>query len=80
MKTTTEQLNDLKEVKKLFYESYILQNRAKCLLSENFKIDNESKFLKNEFYQIYEINTSTNLYHSEVKTQILIDKINNTII
>lgn len=80
MKTTNEQLKDLNEVKKLFYESYILQNRAKCLLSENFKIDNESKFLKNEFYQIYEINTSTNLYLCEVQTQILIDKINNTII
>lgn len=80
MKTTTEQLNDLKEVKKLFYESYMLQNRAKCLLSENFKIDNENKYLENDFYMIYNINTSTNLYLSEVQTQILIDKINNTII
>jgi len=77
MKTTTEQLNDLKEVKKLFYESYMLQNRAKCLLSENFKIDNEYKYLENDFYKIYEINTSTGLYESEIKTDLLINKLYN---
>jgi hypothetical protein len=80
MKTTNEQIKDLHEVKKLFYQAYILQNKAKCILSENFVIDNESKFLENEFYKIYEIKTSTNLYLSEVQTQNLIDKINNTII
>jgi hypothetical protein len=71
---------DLHEVKKLFYQAYILQNKAKCILSENFKIDSESEYLKNDFFKIYNIKTATNIYDSEVQTQILIDKINNTII
>jgi hypothetical protein len=77
METIKESIKDLKEVETLLYKAYILQNSAKCILSKHFTIDNHLEFEKNEFYKIYKINTSTNLYECELQTQNLIDKINN---
>lgn len=77
MKPLKESLKDLKQVETLLYESYILQNKAKCILAEHFTIDNHLQFEKNEFYKIYKINTSTKLYECEMQVQNLIDKLNN---
>ena len=77
MKTKEEKIKQLKEIKSLFYQSYLLQNRAKVLLSDFFIIDNNSEYLNNDFFKIYEINTSTGLYESEIKTELLINKLYN---
>jgi|LakMenEpi03Aug12_release.lakeMendotaPanAssembly.Ray.scaffolds.fasta_scaffold3495662_1 hypothetical protein len=77
METTNKKLDALKQVKKLFYDAYILQNSAKCILSKHFIIDSNGDYEHNDFFKIYKIDTSTNIYASEKQTECLIDKLNN---
>jgi hypothetical protein len=77
METINKKLDALKEVKKLFYDAYILQNSAKCILSKYFIIDSNGDYEYNDFYKIYNIDTSTNIYKSEREIKCLIDKLNN---
>jgi hypothetical protein len=77
METINKKLDALKEVKKLFYDAYILQNSAKCILSKHFIIDSNGDYEHNDFYKIYNIDTSTNIYKSEKEIKCLIDKLNN---
>ena len=52
MKTKQEQIKDLKEAANLLRDAYYLQNKAMCIIIENYEIDNECKFLQNPFYKI----------------------------
>lgn len=76
MKPLTESIQDLKEVQTLLYNAYLLQNSAKCILSKHFDIDSNSEYEKNDFFNVYKINTERGLYQCEIATQNLIEKLN----
>ena len=65
MKTKQEQIKDLKEAANLLTDAYYLQNRAMCIIIENYEIDNEFKYLQNPFYKIQRCNTNEALWKAE---------------
>lgn len=76
MKPLRESIEDLKEVKTLLNNAYLLQNSAKCILAEHFQIDSNCEYEKNDFFNVYKINTESGLHKCEIATQNLIDKLN----
>lgn len=77
MKTTKEQLTDLKQALKLIIDAYYLQNTAHCIFYENFKIDENFDFFENDFYKLTRFKTSSELYNLEQAIENLILKIEN---
>ena len=65
MKTKQEQIKDLKEAANLLRDAYRLQNRAMCIIIENYEIDNECKYRENPFFKIRQIDTHGALYKAE---------------
>ena len=66
MKTKQEQIKDLKEAATLLRDAYRLQNKAMCIIIENYEIDNEGKYKQNPFFKIQECDTHRALYKAEV--------------
>jgi len=73
MKDNKDKIRVLQKAKNLLYDAYIAQNHAKCILQDFFTIDDDFKYLENDFYNIYRIDTATNLYKAEL---LLIVEIN----
>lgn len=46
MKTKQEQIKDLKEATNLLRDAYRLQNRAMCIMIENYEINNEEGYIE----------------------------------
>ena len=72
MKTTNEQIEDLKIVLKMYQDAYSLQNNADVILYNHFILDEDCKYLDNDFYKIKNINSSSPLYYKELETIKLI--------
>lgn len=70
-----QQIKDLKQVEKFYYEAYSLQNSADVILHNHYKIDNDLNYLNDEFYKITAINKSTPLFKAELQTIELIKKL-----
>lgn len=72
MKTTNEQIEDLKIILKMYQDAYSLQNNADVILYNHFILDEDCKYLENDFYKIKSINSSSPLYYKELETIKLI--------
>jgi len=72
MKTVNEQINDLKIILKMYRDAYSLQNNADVILYNHFILDEDCKYLDNDFYKIKSINSSSPLYYKECETIKLI--------
>jgi len=72
MKTVKEQINDLKIILKMYQDAEMLQNNADVILYSNFILDEDGKFLNNDFYKIKSINSSRSLYYKKLETIKLI--------
>jgi hypothetical protein len=77
MKSTNEQIKDLEKALKLIYDSYMLQNEAHCIINEHYEIDDECRFLENDFYKLTRFVPSSPLYKMEVAIENLIIKLKN---
>ena len=74
-KTKKETIEDLKQIRDLFYQSQLLQNKAKVILNKHFDIKDYEIYKNNEFYKIWNIETFLNLYSCEELTKQLIKKL-----
>jgi hypothetical protein len=74
-KSKKEQIEDLKKALALIAKAYFLQNECDIILFENFDIDEDCKFLDDDFYKIKDINSSTNLYKKEIAILNLLKKL-----
>lgn len=72
-----ERIENLKIILNLIRDAYTLQNQADCLLYNHFIVDDNCKFLDDDFYKIKAINTSSPLYYKELETINLIKKLEN---
>ena len=74
-KPKKEQIEDLKKALVLIEKAYFLQNECDIILFENFDIDDDCKFLNDDFYNIKSINTSSPLYKKEIAILNLLKKL-----
>ena len=79
MKTKQEQIKDLYEAATLLQEAYNLQNKAMCIIIDNYEIDMECKYLKNPFFLIQQCNTHSALYKAEYMCYELCVELNKQI-
>ena len=77
MENKEQILKDLKDIEQLYYDAYMLQNKASVLLSKYYNVNDYYNLKNNDFYKIRSIDTSSNIYEAELATRELINNLKN---